>query len=340
MQISFQNDQADFENLALSWNRLLDTSITNVPFLRHEYLHSWWETLGGGEWESGELFIGVGRDEKDEVVGLAPFFKPDEDEQDPRLLFLGSVEISDYLDLIVPKRTLDVFTEELFRALDVLDRDVWVNLDLYNLPDWSPSVDALTKNAEKRGWKVKREIYQACPMITFTGSWQDYLNGIKKKHRHEVRRKLRRAENYPEPVRFHIVTNEDDMEEVIEAYLVLMSYDTRKQDFLSVPMLSNIRSLIRMGMQYGYLLLVFLYVGDTPAAAYLHFDYGNRIWVYNSGINPKYLDLSPGWVLLAKTIQWGIDNGRESLDFMRGDEAYKYRLGGVDRHVYRFVISR
>jgi hypothetical protein len=74
MQISFQNDQADFDSLALSWNRLLDTSITNVPFLRHEYLHSWWETLGGGEWESGELFIGVGRDEKDEVVGLAPCF--------------------------------------------------------------------------------------------------------------------------------------------------------------------------------------------------------------------------------------------------------------------------
>jgi CelD/BcsL family acetyltransferase involved in cellulose biosynthesis len=72
----------------------------------------------------------------------------------------------------------------------------------------------------------------------------------------------------------------------------------------------------------------------------MHFDYGNRIWVYNSGINPAYLDLSPGWVLLGRTIQWGIENGREALDFMRGDEIYKYRLGGVDRNVLRLLISR
>jgi hypothetical protein len=340
MQISFHTDQSDFDNLSIVWNQMLDNSITDVPFLRHEFLSLWWETLGGGEWDSGELFIGLGRDEVGEVIGIAPFFRPEEGGDYPRLMFLGSIEISDYLDLIIPKPHLDEFIEVLFQSLEVLDRKDWVNLDLYNVPDWSPSVEVLTESAKKRGWKVSREIYQPCPMIILPASWEDYLSGIKKKQRHEMRRKLRRAESYPEPVRFHIVSKEDDLEEVIEAYLQLMSYDTRKQDFLSAPMRSNIRSLIRMGVQKEYLLLVFLYVGDTPVAAYVHFDYGNRIWVYNSGINPKYLDISPGWVLLGKTIQWGIEHGREALDFMRGDEVYKYRLGGVDRNVYRLLISR
>jgi CelD/BcsL family acetyltransferase involved in cellulose biosynthesis len=340
MQIAFITDPQQFETINSSWNKLLQTSIVDVPFLRHEYLSLWWQTFGGGEWESGKLTIAVGKNQENEIVAIAPLFTPVEQRTEPRLMFIGSIEISDYLDLIVRQNDMEEFVDVLFDSLDEMDREEWVDLDLYNLPDWSPSVDAFTDNAVLRGWKVRREVYQPCPVITLPSSWEEYLSGIKKKQRHELRRKLRRAENYAEPVRFHIVSKEDDLDGVIENYLQLMSYDTRKQEFLSAPMRENVEGVVRLAMEQEYLLLVFLYVGDTPAAAYMHFDYGNRIWVYNSGINPAYLDLSPGWVLLGRTIQWGIENGREALDFMRGDEVYKYRLGGVDRNVFRLLISR
>ena len=83
MQISFRTDQTDFEKLNTTWNQLLAKSIIDVPFLRHEYLSLWWKTLGGGEWNSGELFLGVAKDEMDEVVGIAPFFRPDDGEGRP-----------------------------------------------------------------------------------------------------------------------------------------------------------------------------------------------------------------------------------------------------------------
>lgn len=340
MQISWHSTEAEFAQLKPAWNRLLENSITHVPFLRHEYLSLWWETLGGGEWKAGKLFTAVGQDHSGEIQGIAPLFKPAEGTSDPRLMFLGSIEISDYLDIIAASNHLETFVNSLFESLASMDRDQWVSLDLYNLPDWSPSVGVLTTSAEDRGWAVQREIYKPCPVIELPDSWDLYLQGIKKKHRHELRRKLRRAEGYPEPVTFQVIGKDDDFESVIEDYLQLMSYDLRKQEFLTDPMRANIQGLVRLAMEMGYLLLVFLYVGSEPAAAYMHFDYLNRIWVYNSGINPKYLDLSPGWVLLGKTIQWGIENRREALDFMRGDEIYKYRLGGVDRHVLRLVIRR
>jgi CelD/BcsL family acetyltransferase involved in cellulose biosynthesis len=62
--------------------------------------------------------------------------------------------------------------------------------------------------------------------------------------------------------------------------------------------------------------------------------------VYNSGFNPRYFETSPGWVLLGHMIQWAISNGREALDFMRGDEEYKYRFGAVDRHVVKATLIR
>jgi len=84
----------------------------------------------------------------------------------------------------------------------------------------------------------------------------------------------------------------------------------------------------------------FLTVGDIKAAGYLNFDYDGKIWVYNSGINPMFENISPGWVLLSKIIQWSIEAGRTELDFMRGDETYKYNFGGIDRQVHRIQVSR
>jgi len=78
----------------------------------------------------------------------------------------------------------------------------------------------------------------------------------------------------------------------------------------------------------------------VPAAAYWCFDYRDRLWVYNSGLDPAYASLSPGWVLLGRLIQWAIEHGRREIDFLRGDESYKFRLGGVERSIYRLTLTR
>ncbi|MBC8334040.1 MAG: hypothetical protein H8E29_02140, partial [Anaerolineales bacterium] len=99
MKFTLINTLENFTTLAPAWNALLDESIRNLPFLRHEYLLSWWNTLGGGEWEKGELaIITAHRDE--ELVGIAPLFLTAHEERQT-LLFLGSIEISDFLDFIV-----------------------------------------------------------------------------------------------------------------------------------------------------------------------------------------------------------------------------------------------
>jgi CelD/BcsL family acetyltransferase involved in cellulose biosynthesis len=45
-------------------------------------------------------------------------------------------------------------------------------------------------------------------------------------------------------------------------------------------------------------------------------------------------------VLLAYLIEWAAENGIREFDFMRGDEPYKYKFGGIDRHVYRVTVER
>jgi CelD/BcsL family acetyltransferase involved in cellulose biosynthesis len=81
-------------------------------------------------------------------------------------------------------------------------------------------------------------------------------------------------------------------------------------------------------------------VNGEKAAGYFNIDYGNKIWVYNSGLDRKFMELSPGWVLLGYLLQWANEHKRAEFDFMRGDEDYKYKFGGQNRHVMRMRISR
>jgi CelD/BcsL family acetyltransferase involved in cellulose biosynthesis len=340
MNFSLYRQMDLVEGQSEAWNRLLQSAATNVPFLQFEYVKNWWQTLGGGEWENADLRIIFGRDDHGQLLGIAPFFRTQLSDQSFVYMFIGSIEISDYLDFIVAPENRVEFTEKLFRYLHQQDANEWSKVDLYNLPDWTTNNKQLKSLSEEMGWGFREESLQPCPMIALEGDWDTYLMSLKKKQRHELRRKLRKAESYPEEVSFHILTKDDPLEESIATYIQLMGYDPRKSEFLNPKMEKNIRELINIALAGDWLVLAFLEVGGTKIAANMNFDYGNRLWVYNSGIHPDYYDLSPGWVLLGMTIQWAIEHGRNALDFMRGDEEYKYRLGGQDRQISRVQIHR
>jgi len=121
------------DNLQSEWNELLAESVTHVPFLRFEYLRSWWQHLGGGEWDVQSVgaiqrvaptpTIITAR-ENGRLVGIAPLFHAVHDSH-PSLLLLGSIEISDYLDLIVRPADLQSFVSDLLPFIASS-----------NLPEW------------------------------------------------------------------------------------------------------------------------------------------------------------------------------------------------------------
>jgi CelD/BcsL family acetyltransferase involved in cellulose biosynthesis len=330
--------EAEFDQLAEPWNMLLDESTTHVPFLRHEYLQIWWQNRGGGEWQDGELAI-VTATEGERLVGIAPLFRATNRDGQPALLLLGSIEISDFLDVIAREADLEAFVGGLLDYLPGADLPEWRLLDLYNLLDSSPTLPVLERAARTRGWGYAVEQLQHSPYIPLPGSWDTYLASLDKKQRHEIRRKMRRAAESALEVQFYIVEDGAALGSEIEAFLELMAHDPNKANFLHPAMRTHIAGVIRTAFQNRYLWLAFLMIGGKKAAAALNFDYANKLWGYNSGVSRDYMELSPGWVLLTHQIQWACDHGRNEFDFMRGDEDYKYRFGGVDRHVMRVVVA-
>lgn len=327
------------EDLKQEWNDLLAQSNPHVPFLRFEYLQAWWKYRGGGEWpQESQLVLIVGH-EGGKMMGIAPCFSAVH-EGSKRLLLLGSIEISDYLDVITTEENREPFIQQLLEYIRTKPealKEVKA-LDFYNILEDSPTIPAFKALVgEDAGLTI--ETLQHSPYIKLPGDWETYICSIDKKQRHEIRRKMRRAAEAEVPAELYFTTEADKLEEDMESFLALMAQDEEKVKFLTPAMREQMKEIMRCAFDGACLQLVFLKIGGEFAAGYLNADYLNRIWMYNSGLDRRFMEYSPGWVLLGHLLQWANENKRDELDFMRGDEEYKYRFGAVDRHIMRVTLK-
>jgi CelD/BcsL family acetyltransferase involved in cellulose biosynthesis len=336
MQFSLITDPAEWHSLEAEWQALAAQTHRPLPFLEFWYQQTWWQTLGGGEWshESSRLQLIIARQDG-LLLGAAPLFYSEKADNPPALRFIGQIEVSDYLDFLCPQSELQPFIAGLLDFIKTEPGLLSRSLDLANFQDDSPSLPLLSELCEQKGVPYNSEVLQPSPYIPMKPGWEEYLASISKKQRHEIRRKLRNADSHHENDWF-IVTVEHDLQEEMQTFFDMMRNDPSKVAFLTPEMESFLSQIAARALEVGQLHLSFLIFDGKKAAAYLSFLSGHKLWVYNSAWNPDFGCCSPGWVLLAKVINWAIEQGLTEVDMMRGDEEYKYRIGGIDRHVVSF----
>lgn len=321
-----------FDALAEEWTDLLRRSAMDTVFLTPAYQKTWWAHLGVGELQVVSLREGS------ELVGLAPLFAV-EREGRRVLQTVGCTEVSDYLDWVL----LAGEEEQVLRSvLDVLDDLAWEEMDLCNVRRDSPTLALLPELVRARGWRATVEVQEVCPVVSLPQSWEEYLASLDRKDRHELRRKMRRAEATENLDWWVVDGRSHGFDAAVDDFLRLMAESTpEKAAFLTPPMRAFFRDLAHAARDAGWLQLSFLALEGRRLAAYFNFIYRNRVLVYNSGLAQDAPPaLAAGIVLTGFLIRQAIEEGREAYDFLRGSEPYKYRFGGKDVPVYRIWVSR
>ena len=69
------------------------------------------------------------------------------------------------------------------------------------------------------------------------------------------------------------------------------------------------------------------------------FVYRGKLLLYNSGYDPAENALSPGFVMMGEEVRLAIQQGMSEVDFLRGDEKYKYDLGAKDRQLVHLTVE-
>jgi CelD/BcsL family acetyltransferase involved in cellulose biosynthesis len=330
----------DLAQLKDPWNQLLKHSASDVPFLTFEYQQTWWQTRGGGEWPEDSQLVIVTAMEDDQLVGVAPLFFANNILGTPALMFVGAIEVSDFLDVLVKPKDLPQFITGLLDFL-MYEKDLphWEVLDLYNILEESPTLAALGVEAGQRGWVHQQTLLQPAPYVPLKGDYDAYLASLDKKQRHEIRRKWRNVESSLAEPNFYQVEDKAQLEAETRAFIDMMAQDPTKRAFLTEAMQEHLLNTAKIAFDAGWLHLSFFNLDGAKAAGHFSFIYQDRLWLYNSGWEWDFREFSPGWVHLAYLMQWSNENGIKELDFMRGNEAYKYKFGGIDRHIYRVTLK-
>jgi CelD/BcsL family acetyltransferase involved in cellulose biosynthesis len=113
-----------------------------------------------------------------------------------------------------------------------------------------------------------------------------------------------------------------------------------KDEFLNESREQFFRTICHKMSQTGRIRLFFLEFSSRRVASAMCFDYRSSRLLYNSGLDPKYREYSVGIALTGLCIKDAIENDIDYFDFLRGDEPYKYDLGGKDTVLYRMVLEK
>lgn len=313
------------------WDRLLASVPADTIFLTWEWQHLWWQVLGPSA--QADLQVITTR-EGDRLVGLAPLVRA---RQTSSFHFAGGEEIADFLDVLaLPGREAEVAAA----VLDYLHDEDWSLVELRNLRESSLGLAYLAPEARRRGLLVETDLEDVSPWLELPPSWEAYQQGLSKKDRHELRRKLRRLHSAGD-VRWYVAADQARQRADVADFIRLHRLSAEsKAAFMTPEMEGWFQAIVEQFAPTGRLRLYFLELDGVRVASAICFDYGGQFLLYNSGYDPEYARLSAGLALKAYCIHDAIVAGREVFDFLQGSEPYKYDLGAVDKPVYRVRLRR
>jgi CelD/BcsL family acetyltransferase involved in cellulose biosynthesis len=312
------------------WDALHARSVRPSPFLSPRFLLPWYRAFGQGcdfrvvRWRRGS----EGADE-----GLLFLCRCGGEGWN----FLGSEQVADYLDAVVAPGSEEPFwTDLLAFGLPELGGP----LRLPGLVEGSPALSILPRLCAEAGLRCDVEEIDRAPRVSLPGSFDGYLDRLGRKERHELRRKMRRAAELLPGSSVRVTRTADDLAADLPSFVDLhRKSHPEKERFMDDRMAGFFREVAEGFLAAGQLRLAFLSGDGGDVASAFQFRTGSGLLLYNSGYDPLQRAANPGLVLIAKCIEDAIAEGVPEYDFLRGTERYKYDLGGVDRPVYRVVVS-
>jgi len=309
-----------------------------------------------------------------------------------KAVYFGASYHADYATILADPADMPAVADALADALGAEahpDPDhpaEWDIVDLRRLRSGDPAIDALAAAFGARempeGWTLNLEREEVCPVAPLPvvdttdaeARMDAYLATLGKKERHEIRRKVRRAEGHG-GIRFvesidprgpamldgrpaPDANGRTDLEIFIDLHQARWGADglfpdtpggAQSRTFVD-RLFEEFRSVTAADVGCSAAVgehvpgcpirLSFLWVGDRRVAASIHFETPDSILYYNAGVDPEAGSLSPGVLLVWSLVERALETGRTRLDFLRGNEGYKYEWGAVDEPIQRLLVRR
>jgi CelD/BcsL family acetyltransferase involved in cellulose biosynthesis len=352
-----------------TWDDLAARNPWATPFSAWAFHRAWWDAYGDNAHEETVVVVPDDAPPGSPPLAIVPLMHRYEVEPTDALthtrmrhgadmdltavspsatgIFFGASYHSDYATILADPRDLPAVCAATAAYLAGGGAHRWDVVDLRRLRCGDPVAEELAAALGARemaaGWTLNVEREDVCPVVTLPegADIESWLATLGKKERHEIRRKVRRAEAVGD------VRLADSTDPLADLGTFIDLHQKRwGDDGLFPPTRGGeqsrvlFRRLFELFGPTGPLRLAFLTVGDRRIAAGIHFETPGGYLYYNAGVDPDARELSPGVVMTYAYVMRAFASGKWRLDFLRGDEPYKYEWGAVDEPIQRLLVRR
>jgi CelD/BcsL family acetyltransferase involved in cellulose biosynthesis len=335
-------DTVRLGSLANKWNDILSQSESDNIFLTWEWVFNWWQVYGAGK----ELRVLVLRDQDESIVAVAPFYVRTKkilgglSVNEIRFLGTGEDVSPDYLDFIIKKGLENEAVAAFIKYLVV--KNGWHIINLTDMLSTSFNVKILQKVAIDNRLVVESVERATCPYIQLLPDWEEYIGGLSKNMRYNIKRRRQNLEKSFK-TRYFIWQDLGGLEYAMErlSFLHKKRWEQKggKHGFSSKEYNAFHQAVAKEFAVKGWLHLSCLELDGEIAGMLYDYRYGNKIYYYQGGFDPSLYKYSPGLVLRAYVIQKAIENGIKEIDLLKGGYEHKYMWTEHDRHTINLMIG-
>jgi CelD/BcsL family acetyltransferase involved in cellulose biosynthesis len=315
-------DSASLARVLPEWDQLWQRCPHATTFQRPEWLFSWMQVFQPRAPLLIEIRCG------DRLVGAAPMLIYQRGAE--RVLALMGGGVSDYLDVLFDPAYIDEATDLLW---DLLPRIAgWDAVEFTDLP---PTSCLLHKNPS--GWEYARTAHNVCPVLPLPSKLEKLGSVFPRRQRKNLRNARNRLRSLGES---HIeIAAENNLQEVLGSMFRL--HTTRwaqagEPGVLSNPMVQEFHRSVSPKLLRKRILRLYSLRVRARAIAVLHAFFEREVaYYYLQGFDPAFAWFSPGTQILGAVVEDAIRHGMRKVNFLRGQERYKYGWGTEDSPTYR-----
>lgn len=316
--------------MARAWEALAQTPTIATPFNGAVWQSAAWKTQNAGDRLRLLTIHRAG-----ELIGVLPLRLSRE-----RGLLTPGAAVTDYLDPLISSDAEHACWRAVLSFLtSVWDQSV-VEFTLHNLRESASCRRVLPSVAEAIGFTCEEKVVEYAPAIRLPATWEGFLAALDPHERKESRRKLNKAEGRG-GARLQACDREEQIAPSLERTLRFMEIcGGQKGDAVKRFIRPLLAAAAPAMIRTKQLDLLTLMIHEEPACCLLQFRSSRGPMLYNCGYDPAQREWSPGVVAVMLAIRDAIAAGAAEYDLLRGQEAYKYKLGAVDRPLFRLTFRR
>jgi CelD/BcsL family acetyltransferase involved in cellulose biosynthesis len=333
------SDAQGFAALRPEWEALLEASDAAL-FNAWGWLYPWWQRIAPDR----EPWIFTARDRGGALVGLLPLgleVRSVAGVRVRRLAFLGEThEGSDYLGLLAPRGHERALAETFAQGL-LASMDGWDVLELTDLRDDSPLLEALTEVFQSEGLRCAVQPRYTCPCETFEPgeTFDAFLRRTGRRDNYQRRRRwLERQPGFELDLRQTPGELSRALADFQTLHRARWEEDGGSQGIKGPSVEAFHRDATQWLAETGKTRLYTLRLGEKALASVYGLVHRGEFLYFQSGFDPAWRSKSVGLVLVGETFRDSLAAGLRSYDFLRGTEPYKAEWTHQTRHTVSLRI--